>query len=146
MIFCWIQKPEVFTRWSLIKLILLLIINHENKCYLCFIYIFLLDPECFKIKTKLNSSFDITAPLTQSNDSNNKTSSDVSLYINTTAGTTSDLQHVINNGNKIGHGKDSTNVIHIVFNIGIGLVLFHSAYIDLWSLCFFWENVHVKYN
>lgn len=102
--------------------------NHKSlkMCYLCFIFIFLLDPECFKIKTKLNSSFDITAPLTQSNDSNNKTSSDVSMYINyTTAGTPSDLQHVINNGNKLGHGKDSTSVIHMVFYIRIGLALFH---------------------
>lgn len=80
-------------------------------CYLCFIYIFLLDPECFKIKTKVNTASDITAPLIQSNDSNNKTSSDASLYINTTADTTSDLQHSILNGNKIGQGPHPTSVI-----------------------------------
>lgn len=100
-------------------------------CYLCVIYIFLLDPECFKIKTQGNTASDITAPLTQSNDSNKKTSSDASLYINTTAGTTSDLQHSINNGNKIGHGKDPTSVIIRIFYIRIGLALFHSTYIDL---------------
>lgn len=100
-------------------------------CYFCFIYIFLLDPECFKIKTKLNSASDITAPLTQSNDSNIKTSSEASLYFNTTASTTSDLQHVINNGNKIGHGKDSTSVIPIVFYSMTGLAFFNSTYIDL---------------
>lgn len=108
---------------------------------MCFINIFLLDPECFKIKTKLNSVSDITAPLAQSNDSSNKTSSDASLYFNTTAGTTSDLHHSINNGNKIGHCKDPTSVIHIVFYIRIGLALFHSTYID--SLC---SKEKVKYN
>lgn len=80
-------------------------------CYLCFIYIVLLDPECFKIKTKVNTASDITASLIQSNDSNNKTSSDASLYINTTADTTSDLQHSIINGNKIGQGSHPTSVI-----------------------------------
>lgn len=78
-------------------------------CYLCFIYIFLVDPECFKIKTKVDTASDITAPLTQSNGSNNKTSSNA-LYINTTADTTSDLQHGIINGNKIEHGTDPTSV------------------------------------
>lgn len=79
-------------------------------CYLCFIYIFLLDPECFKIKPKVDTASDILAPLTQSNDSSNKTSSDATLYINTTANTTSELQHGIINGNKIGHGTDPTSV------------------------------------
>lgn len=94
-----------------IKLILILNINHKKKCYLCFIYIFLVDPECFKIKTKVDTASDITAPLTpQSNGSNNKTSSDALLYINTTADTTSELQHGIINGNTIGHGTDPTSV------------------------------------
>lgn len=78
---------------------------------MCFIYIFLVDPECFKNKTKVDTASDITAPLTpQSNGSNNKTSSDALLYINTMADTTSELQHGIINGNKIGHGNDPTSV------------------------------------
>lgn len=74
-----------------------------------FIYNFPLDPECFKIETKVNTASDITAPLTQSKDSNNKTSSDASLFISTTADTTSDLQHSIINGKKIGHSTDPTS-------------------------------------
>lgn len=93
-----------------IKLNLILNINHKKVCYLCFIYIFLLDPECFKIEPKVDTASDILAHLTQSNDSNNKTSSDASLYINTMADTTLDLQHDIINGNKIGHGTDPTSV------------------------------------
>lgn len=67
-------------------------------------------PECFKIKPKVDTASDILAPLTQSNDSSNKTSSDATLYINTTANTTADLQQGIINGNKIGHGTDPTSV------------------------------------
>lgn len=43
-----------------IKFILILNINYKKKmCYLCFIYIFFLDFECFKIKLKVDIVVDI---------------------------------------------------------------------------------------
>lgn len=70
-------------------------------CYLCNIFIFL-DPECFKIYTKMNTSSVIRAPLRQDTDPINKTSSNELLHVNTTAATISELQHSINS-NENGH-------------------------------------------
>lgn len=59
-------------------------------------------PECFKIKTKLNTTSAMTTTLSQRNESSSeKTISDESLYINTTAFRTSNLQHSIDNSNTI---------------------------------------------
>lgn len=79
---------------------------------------FFLDPECFKIETKIKTTSDITAPFSESNDSTNNSSSSESLLINTTADTISDLVHStrIHNGNENGRTDlTSIKIYHTIY-------------------------------
>lgn len=67
---------------------------------LCFF--FLLDSECFKIKTKMNTTPYMTATLLQRSDSTKMTNSDESLHISSMTDTTSYPQYSIDNGNENG--------------------------------------------
>lgn len=59
--------------------------------------------ECFKIKTKMNTTPYMTATLSKRSDSTVRTNSGESLHINTTTDTTSYSRYSVNNGNENGH-------------------------------------------
>lgn len=73
-----------------------------------YIFFFLLDSECFKIKTKMNTTPYMSATPLQRSDSTKMTNSDESLHIRSTTDTTSYSQYGINNGNENGR-TDSTS-------------------------------------
>lgn len=64
--------------------------------------------ECFKIKTKMNTTPYMTATLLQRSDSTKMTNSDESLHISSTTDTTSYSQYSINNGNENGRTDSSS--------------------------------------
>lgn len=72
-------------------------------------FFFLLDYECFKIKTKMKTTSYRTATLSQRSDSTKITNSDESLHINSTTDITSYSQYSINNGNENGQVTDPTS-------------------------------------
>lgn len=78
------------------------------SCDSSIMFFFLLDSECFKIKTKMNTTPYMTATLLQRSDSTKMTNSDESLHISSMTDTTSYSQYSINNGNKNGR-TDSTS-------------------------------------
>lgn len=85
------------------------LISNYEICFTCVKILFFLDPECFKINSKMNTTSAIKGHLRQDTYTTNKTRTNELLNITTTAATTSELPYSINNDNKNGH-TDPTSV------------------------------------
>lgn len=78
------------------------------SCDSSIMFFFLLDSECFKIKTKMKTTCYRTATLSQRSDRTKKYNSDESLHISSTTDTISYSQYSINNGNENGRTDSSS--------------------------------------